>query len=134
MNSFRKWLNKPKRDDPSVFARFYYADEELTLVATELDSFDGRRDPERCSTLVNQLRACQDKLLRVLQGEIVPMVLTASELTARDFRAKYPDDVVQENLPGQLWFGAECLAAGSSILNREVESNFMRPLARALMK
>ena len=56
-----------QRDDPSVFARFYYADEELTLVATELDSFDGRRDPERCSTLVNQLRACQDKLLRVLQ-------------------------------------------------------------------
>ena len=67
MNSFRKWLNKPKRDDPSAFARFYFADEELTLVAYELDSFDGRRDPERCSTLVTQLRSCQDKLLRVLQ-------------------------------------------------------------------
>ena len=67
MNSFRKWLNKPKRDDPSAFARFYFADEELTLVAYELDSFDGRRDPERCSTLGTQLRSCQDKLLRVLQ-------------------------------------------------------------------
>ena len=25
---------------------------------------------------------------------------------------KFPDDVVRDNLPGQLWFGAECLAAG----------------------
>ena len=25
----------------------------------------------------------------------------------RDFRAKFPDDVLQENLAGQLWFGAE---------------------------
>ncbi|XP_074643233.1 lateral signaling target protein 2 homolog [Tubulanus polymorphus] len=52
----------------------------------------------------------------------------------RDFRAKFPDDVVQENLSGQLWFGAECLAAGSSIMNREPESGSMRPLARALTR
>lgn len=25
----------------------------------------------------------------------------------RDFRAKFPDDVLHENLAGQLWFGAE---------------------------
>ena len=41
---------------------------------------------------------------------------------------------MQENLAGQLWFGAECLAAGSSIMNREAESSAMRPLARALTK
>lgn len=52
----------------------------------------------------------------------------------RDFRVKFPDDVMQENLAGQLWFGAECLAAGSSIMNREAESSAMRPLAKALTK
>ena len=31
-------------------------------MATELDSFDGRKDPERCTSLVNQLRMCQDKV------------------------------------------------------------------------
>lgn len=36
--------------------KFYFADEELNLIASELDSFDGRKDPARCTNLVNQLR------------------------------------------------------------------------------
>lgn len=36
--------------------QFYYADEELTMISSELDTFDGRRDPSRCTNLVNQLR------------------------------------------------------------------------------
>lgn len=132
MNSFRKWLYKPKKHDNSLLAQFYYADEELNAVATELDSFDGRKDPERCATLVYQLRQCQDKVLTIcsqLMDEVMP-----SDRACRDFRSKFPDDVLQENLAGQLWFGAECLAAGSSILNRETESAVMRPLAKALAK
>ncbi len=34
--------------------------------------------------------------------EVIP-----EERAPRDFRAKFPDDVLQENLAGQLWFGAE---------------------------
>jgi hypothetical protein len=30
-----------------------------------------------------------------------------TERANRDFRVKFPDDVMQENLAGQLWFGAE---------------------------
>lgn len=40
-------------------ARFYYADKALTAVASELDSFDGRAEPERCSRLVGRLRQGQ---------------------------------------------------------------------------
>jgi len=73
-------LNSQKHDN-SLLAQFYFgeftvfnqfemnfnefsvaADEELNAVATELDSFDGRKDPERCATLVYQLRQCQDKV------------------------------------------------------------------------
>ncbi len=39
-----------------------------------------------------------------------------------------------DNLAGQLWFGAECLAAGSSIMHKERESESMRPLAKAVTK
>ncbi|XP_051056138.1 lateral signaling target protein 2 homolog isoform X3 [Phodopus roborovskii] len=86
MNRFRKWLYKPKRSDPQLLAQFYYADEELNQVAAELDSLDGRKEPQRCTLLVSQFRSCQ------------------------------------------------CLAAGSIIMNRELESMAMRPLAKELTR
>ncbi len=67
-------------------------------------------------------------------GKLMEEAMGAGGRACRDFRSKFPDDVLQENLAGQLWFGAECLAAGSSILNREAESAVMRPLAKALTK
>lgn len=132
MNSLRKWFYRPKREDTSALAQFYWADQELNLVATELDSFDGRKDPNRCSALVNQLRVCQDRVLGICH-EIMDEAIPDSRAD-RDFRAKFPDDVLQENMSGLLWFGAECLAAGSNIMNREIESSQMRPLARALTR
>ncbi|CAG9817241.1 unnamed protein product [Phaedon cochleariae] len=132
MESIRKWLYKPKRDDKSLLAQFFYADEDLNMVANELDSFDGRKDPERCTSLVNQLRQAQDKVLTITNA--VMDALICDERADRDFRVKFPEDVLQDNLAGQLWFGAECLAAGSSIMNREAESTAMRPLAKAVTK
>ncbi|XP_051155404.1 lateral signaling target protein 2 homolog [Leptopilina boulardi] len=132
MESIRKWFYRPKKDDTSLLAQFFYADESLNAVACELDSFDGRQEPERCTSLVNQLRHCQDKVLTIcnqIMDDLIP-----ENRANRDFRVKFPDDVMQENLAGQLWFGAECLAAGSSIMNREAESSAMRPLAKALTK
>lgn len=133
MNYIREFLYRPKRSDRSNMARFFYADENLTAVAAELDSFDGRKDPERCACLVNRLRSCQDKLINIcnrMLEELEPGTIKRS----REFRAKYPDDIMNDNLAGQLWFGAECLAAGSSIMNKEGESESMRPLAKAVTK
>lgn len=59
-----------QKEDSSKLALFYWADEELTMVATELDSFDGRTDPDRCSILVSQLRICQDKVSCFIKYEI----------------------------------------------------------------
>ncbi|XP_026729497.1 lateral signaling target protein 2 homolog [Trichoplusia ni] len=121
-----------QRDDRSLLAQFFFADDALNMVAAELDSFDGRKDPERCSTLVNQLRHAQDRVLNIT-SQIMDQLL-GDERVARGFRVKFPEDVLQDNLAGQLWFGAECLAAGSSIMNREEESAAMRPLAKALTR
>lgn len=94
-----------QKTDNSLLAQFYFADEDLNVVAAELDSFDGRKDPERCTMLVNQLRVCQDKVLTVIQ-KIMEEAIPAQRAN-RDFRVKFPDDVLQDSLAGQLWFGAE---------------------------
>nr|XP_044986356.1 lateral signaling target protein 2 homolog isoform X2 [Jaculus jaculus] len=132
MNRFRKWLYKPKRSDPQLLAQFYYADEELNQVAAELDSLDGRKDPQRCTLLVSQFRSCQDNVLSIINqimDECIPQ-----DRASRDFCVKFPEEIRHDNLAGQLWFGAECLAAGSIIMNRELESMAMRPLAKELTR
>ena len=48
-----------QKSDTCLLAQFFYADDELNGVAGELDSFDGRKDPERCTQLVSKLRVCQ---------------------------------------------------------------------------
>ncbi|KAK6045366.1 hypothetical protein COOONC_17128 [Cooperia oncophora] len=30
-----------------------------------------------------------------------------SDRACRDFRVKFPDEIIHDSLPGQLWFGAE---------------------------
>ncbi|KAM5271986.1 lateral signaling target protein 2 homolog [Ctenodactylus gundi] len=132
MNRFRKWLYKPKRSDRQLLAQFYYADEELNQVAAELDSLDGRKDPQRCTLLVSQFRSCQDNVLNIINqimDECIPQ-----DRAPRDFCVKFPEEIRHDNLAGQLWFGAECLAAGSIIMNRELESVAMRPLAKELTR
>lgn len=74
----------------------------------------------------------QDQVLAITN--IIMDELLGEDRAARAFRAKFPEEVLQESLAGQLWFGAECLAAGSSIMNREMESAEMRPLAKAVTK
>ncbi|XP_056410936.1 lateral signaling target protein 2 homolog isoform X2 [Hyla sarda] len=132
MNRFRKWLYKPKRSDPQLLAQFYYADEELNQVAAELDSLDGRKDPQRCTLLVNQFRSCQDNVLNIINQIMEECI--QNERANRDFCVKFPEEIRHDNLAGQLWFGAECLAAGSIIMNREIESMAMRPLAKDLTR
>lgn len=39
-----------------------------------------------------------------IMDELIP-----GERASRDFRVKFPDDVIQDNLAGQLWFGAEVI-------------------------
>ena len=70
-----------QRTDSSPLAQFFHSDEELNMVATELDSFDGRKDPERCNALVNQLRVCQDKVMLPIFG--VRILLERKEVNVK---------------------------------------------------
>lgn len=130
-------------DDWSPLARLYHADDTLNAVAAELDALDGRKEPERCSILMSRLRASQDRVLQII-GTLLPLPATSSiscpveeeilvliwpeeaERAPRDFRAKFPDDILQDSLPGQLWFGAEVRRGG-----REGRSEGRRGLVSA---
>lgn len=92
------------------------------MIASELDSFDGRKDPERCTTLVNQLRQCQDKVLTITNAIMDDLI--GDERANRDFRVKFPEDVLQENLAGQLWFGAEVSKFTVPLTNLFVNINY----------
>ena len=94
-------------------AQFFFADEELNEVAAELDSFDGRKDPERCTHLVSKLRHCQEKVLNIIE-KIMQEAIPADRAD-RDYRVKFPDDVLVDNLSGQLWFGAEVTVITASL-------------------
>ncbi|XP_075400730.1 lateral signaling target protein 2 homolog isoform X2 [Tenrec ecaudatus] len=75
---------------------------------------------------------CCDNVLNIINqimDECIPQ-----ERAPRDFCVKFPEEIRHDNLAGQLWFGAECLAAGSIIMNRELESMAMRPLAKELTR
>ena len=94
MNYLREFLYRPKRNDRSLMARFFFADEALTAVASELDSFDGRKDPERCASLVNKLRSCQDKLLSIC-NKMLEEVEPGFSSRLREHRAKFPGIVLK---------------------------------------
>ncbi|KRZ08812.1 Lateral signaling target protein 2 -like protein, partial [Trichinella zimbabwensis] len=134
MLNFRKLLCKPQVDDWSPLAKFFFADEALNSVAHELDSFDNRRFPDRCQQLVCKLRGCQDRLLHIVEEMLCELFPEEHMRAPRDYRVKFPDDVLHDSFPGQLWFAAECLAAGSSIVDRDFESDAIRPLAKALSR
>ncbi|VDN56315.1 unnamed protein product [Dracunculus medinensis] len=134
MQSLLRLVNKPRVDDWSPLAKFYYADEALNAVTSELDSFDGRRDPERCNQLVAKLRQAQDRLLHIISEMLLIVFPRESDRVSRDYRIKFPDEIIHDSLPGQLWFGAECLTAGSNIIDHEAESEAIRPMARELTR
>lgn len=55
--------------------------------------------------------------------------LIPGERASRDFRVKFPDDVIQDNLAGQLWFGAEVIILLNyyDLGNNSSKTNFKKP-------
>ena len=94
-----------QKTDDSLFAQFFFADEKLNTVAHKLECYNNRKDVDQCQSLINQLKICQDRVLTVVQQIIADV--NPHGCASRDFRVKFPDDIVQENFAGLLWFGAE---------------------------
>uniref|UniRef100_A0A8R1HR58 FYVE-type domain-containing protein n=1 Tax=Caenorhabditis japonica TaxID=281687 RepID=A0A8R1HR58_CAEJA len=75
-----------------------------------------------------------DSTLNDIAEMLVHLYPREQDRACRDFRIKFPDEILHDTLPGQLWFGAECLSAGSNIIDHEAESDLIRPLAKEVTK
>lgn len=132
MFSLRSIFFRPKKSDYPL-AKFFYADLELRRITQDLDSFDGSKEPVRCQKLIERLRKTQQRVMEVLWVIVRSAVLEETR-ASRQYRDKFPEELRGDHMSGPLWFGAECLAAGSSVLNHEDESDELRPLARHITK
>ena len=95
-NFFRKLLvngvsNSKAAIQNDCLIRLYDADAELKAISSELDSFDGKKDPIRCNLLVNQLRTAQDKVISLL---FQLMDDCNCKRASRDYRMKFPDEIL----------------------------------------
>ncbi|XP_019849392.1 PREDICTED: lateral signaling target protein 2 homolog [Amphimedon queenslandica] len=135
MQSIRRLFYKiAGPDSKHPLALFHHCDfsvmhqmRELSqLMKTNPDNLDRR------SQLLRQLKDSQHNLIGVFKY-LVETAIPDLQIST-EFRIKYPDEMQTEDFNGSIWFGAECLAAGSQIANHEIESLEIRPYATRLSK
>ncbi|XP_050818863.1 lateral signaling target protein 2 homolog isoform X2 [Gopherus flavomarginatus] len=127
----RKWLHRPKRSDPRLLSQFFYADERVTRLVMEINGLDVETDPQQYLVLLNQLHLSQAHLLTLIErlmDECIP-----KERHCRDYQAKFPEELLVDNLGTHVLFAAECLVAGTVLELEEADGLQLRPLARNLV-
>lgn len=127
----RRWLHRPKRSDPRLLSQFFYADERVTQVVTEINCLDVETDPQQYLVLLNQLHLSQAELLTIIEqimDECIP-----KERHGRDYVIKFPEDLLVDNLRNHMLFAAECLMARTYIDVDEADGVRLRPLAKDLL-
>eukprot|EP01135_Chromosphaera_perkinsii_P008519 Nk52_evm1s1385 gene=Nk52_evmTU1s1385 len=135
----RSWNNlfaKPQFDASVPLIVFFYEEEALQEIHSQLSRVDAELQPFTYKELIEKLHKQRHKLLRVV--ETVFADCNDCSVGDRDYRLKFPDDV-QEELGAEgaffapLLFGAECLASGASIDGRQRATEDMRPAAKQLV-
>ncbi|KAF7249551.1 hypothetical protein EYD10_04243 [Varanus komodoensis] len=120
-----------QRSDPRLLSQFFYADERVTRVVTEINCLDVETDPQQYLVLLNQLHLSQAELLSIIErimDECIP-----KERHGRDYVIKFPEDLLVDNLRNHLLFAAECLMARTYIDVDEADGVRLRPLAKDLL-
>ncbi|XP_019361488.1 PREDICTED: lateral signaling target protein 2 homolog [Gavialis gangeticus] len=122
----------PQRSDPRLLAQFFHADEQVTRVVAEMNCLDAEMDPQQYLALLSQLHLSQVRLLAVLQRIMDECIPTARH--SRDYHAKFPEELLANDLGNHLLFAAECLVAGTFLELDVAEGQHLRPLARTLLR
>ncbi|XP_065919581.1 lateral signaling target protein 2-like [Dysidea avara] len=129
MQGLKRYFDKPKFADKRPLSLFYYCDREVTRHMVHMNQLlrSNPDDLNRRNEMIQQLKQSQHNLMNVILNIIEDAI--PDSRSPRHFRAKYPDDVLLDQINGPIWFGAECIAAGSHIAHHEWESNELRPYA-----
>ncbi|XP_072846035.2 lateral signaling target protein 2 homolog isoform X1 [Pogona vitticeps] len=127
----RRWLYRPKRSDSRLLSQFFYADERVTQVVTQINCLDVETDPQQYLALLNQLHLSQADLLAIVEkimDECIP-----KERHSRDYVIKFPEELLVDSLRNHMLFAAECLMAHTYIDVDEADGLRLRPLAKDLL-
>uniref|UniRef100_A0A8B9S9J4 FYVE-type domain-containing protein n=1 Tax=Apteryx owenii TaxID=8824 RepID=A0A8B9S9J4_APTOW len=124
-------LLSPQRSDPRLLSQFFYADEKVSRVVTEINGLDAEMDPQQYLVLLNQLHLSQAHLLAVIERIMEECIPTQRH--SRDYLVKFPEELLVDNLGNHMLFAAECLLAGTFIEVEEADSIQLRPQARNLL-
>ncbi|XP_063784032.1 lateral signaling target protein 2 homolog isoform X2 [Pseudophryne corroboree] len=127
----RRWLNRPKKSDPRLLAKFFYIDEEVSAVVHELQCLDVQKDPQNYLVLLSQLHNSQDRMLSLLEQILEQCV--PKKRRQRDYHLKFPDDVVNDTMTTHLLFAAELMVGGTYVEVEETDGVLLRPLAQKLL-
>ncbi|XP_026518009.1 lateral signaling target protein 2 homolog, partial [Terrapene carolina triunguis] len=125
------WEEAGARSDPRLLSQFFYADERVTRVVMEINGLDVETDPQQYLVLLNQLHLSQAHLLTLIErlmDECIP-----KERHCRDYLAKFPEELLVDNLGNHVLFAAECLVAGTVLELEEADGLQLRPLAKNLL-
>ena len=108
-NYFPKWdhsrsllsSSRPQLTDGHPLAVFYYCDEAVNHQMQELNHLmkTAPDNLDRRATLIRQLKEAQHNLMNVIFA--ITRQAAPDHHTCRDFRAKYPDDVLVDQINGQ---------------------------------
>ncbi|KAM3924835.1 lateral signaling target protein 2 homolog [Leptodactylus fuscus] len=128
----RRWLNRPKKSDPRLLAKFFYIDEEVSSVVHELQCLDVRKDTQNYLVLLSQLHNGQERMLAILEQILEHCV--SSKRRQRDYHVKFPDDSVNNAMTTHLLFAAELLVGGTYVEVEESDGVLLRPLAQELVQ
>ncbi|KAM6299741.1 lateral signaling target protein 2 homolog [Aegotheles albertisi] len=129
--ALRRWLRRPKRSDPRLLSQFFFADERVTRVVTEINGLDAEQDPQQYLVLLNQLHLSQAHLLAILERIMEECIPTQRH--SRDYLVKFPEELLVDNLGNHMLFAAECLLAGTFLEVEEADGAQLRPQARNLL-
>ncbi|XP_040200358.1 lateral signaling target protein 2 homolog [Rana temporaria] len=128
----RRWLNRPKKSDPRLLAKFFYIDEEVNAIVHELQCLDVRKDPQNYLVLLSQLHNSQERMLALLEQILEQCVPTKRR--QRDFHLKFPDDIVNDTMTTHLLFAAELIVGGTYVEVEEADGVLLRPLSQKLLR
>ena len=92
----------PQRSDKYPLSIFFYCDNAVTQQMRELNHLmqSSPNNLDRRATLIRQLKEAQHNLVNVVVL-IMNQVLPRGRTVNKDFRAKYPDDVLLDQINGK---------------------------------
>eukprot|EP00117_Sycon_ciliatum_P039341 scpid34813/ scgid3675/ Lateral signaling target protein 2 homolog; Zinc finger FYVE domain-containing protein 28 len=125
---FKQLWRKPKKTDNHLLANFYREDSKLQQTVMRLLVIPtDQQTGEEAKTLSQRMRRLQGVVMNLIM-DVVREALPDT-YNRRDFRAKYTEEVVTDNINGALWHAAECLSFGVEIAYHPSESLELQPLA-----